>query len=129
MFFSRIEMKNKGLTFISVLIAVFILAVGILYLVRVYPVIDKLSGRSKGYIITSQIADRLFTLIEEVYGSPDGPPVPSVITGIDEKFPLYSYYVSIKEEKEGFYRVDIEITGKQESRSESTYFSGSFRRE
>ncbi|MCX8082950.1 MAG: hypothetical protein N3D17_06125 [bacterium] len=121
-------MEKKGLTFISVLIAFFILAIGIIYLVRVYPVIDKLSGRSKGYITTSQIADRLFTLIEEVYGSSDGPPVPSFITGVDEKFPLYSYYVSIEEEKECLYRVEIEITGKHEGRNERTYFSGSFRR-
>ena len=121
-------MKKKGLTFISVLIAFFILAVGILYLVRVYPVIDKLSGRSKAYITTSQIADRLFTLIEEVYGSPDGPPVPPFISGVDEKFPLYSYYVRIEEEKEGLFRVDMEIKRKEEGRSESAYFSGSFRR-
>jgi len=121
-------MKKKGLTFISILIAFFILAVGILYLVRVYPVIDKLSGRSRRNIIISQIADRLFTLIEEVYGSPDGPPVPASISGVDEKFPLYSYYVSIEEEKEGLFRVEMEIAGKEEGRSESAYFSGSFRR-
>ncbi|MCM8762025.1 MAG: hypothetical protein NC905_01110 [Candidatus Omnitrophica bacterium] len=121
-------MKKTGITFISVLVAFFILAVGILYLLRVYPVIDKLSGRSKRYIIASQIADKLFTLIEEVYGSPDGPPVPSSISGVDEKDPLFSYYVNIKEEKEGLYRVEIEITGKEEGRSENTYFTGSFRR-
>ncbi|MCM8820823.1 MAG: hypothetical protein NC932_02600 [Candidatus Omnitrophica bacterium] len=121
-------MKRTGLTFISVLVAFFILAVGVIYLFRVYPVIDKLSRRSKGYIITSQIADKLFTLIEEVYGSPDGPPVPSFISGVDEKNPLYIYYVSIEEEKEGLYRVEVEITGKEEGRSESTYFTGSFRK-
>jgi len=121
-------MKKKGLTFISILITFFILAVGILYLVRVYPVIDKLSGRSRRNIITSQIADRIFTLIEEVYGSSDGPPVPPFISGVDEKFPLYIYYVSIEEEKEGLFKIEMEITGKEAGRSESAYFSGSFRR-
>lgn len=121
-------MKKKGITFISVLIAFFILATGILYLVKVFPVIDKLSKRSKSHIITSQIADRIFTLIEEVYGNSDGPPVPSSLTGTDEKFPLYSYYVSIVEEKQGLYRVDLEIIEKVEGKVEATYFSGSFRR-
>ncbi|MCM8760319.1 MAG: hypothetical protein NC832_01180 [Candidatus Omnitrophica bacterium] len=121
-------MKKTGLTFISVLVAFFILAIGILAIVKVYPVIDKLSGRSKAYFITSQIADKLFTLIEDVYGSPDGPPVPGFITGVDEKFPFYSYYVAIDEEKEGLYRVEVEITRKEEGRSENTYFTGSFRR-
>ncbi|HOL21865.1 MAG TPA: prepilin-type N-terminal cleavage/methylation domain-containing protein [bacterium] len=121
-------MKRKGFTFISVLVAFFILATGILYLVKVYPVIDKLSGRNKRYIIASQIAENLFTLLEEVYGNSDGPSVPSFISGVDEKFPLYSYYVSIDEEKEGLYRVEIEITGKEEGRNEREYFSGSFRR-
>ncbi|MDD3725758.1 MAG: hypothetical protein PHI44_00960 [Candidatus Ratteibacteria bacterium] len=121
-------MKHKGLTFISVLIAFFILAVGILYLVRVYPVIDKLSFRSRSYIITSQIADKLFTLLEEVYGSSDGPPVPSFLSGTDEKEPLYSYSINIGQEKEGLYRVEMEIIRKEEGRSESEYFSGSFRR-
>ncbi len=121
-------MKKGGFSFISVLVAFFILATGILYLVKVYPVIDKLSGRSRRYIITSQIADRLFTLIEEVYGNSDGPPVPSFISGVDDKFPFYSYYVSIDEEKEGLYRVEMEVTGKEEGRNEREYFSGSFRR-
>lgn len=121
-------MKKAGLTFISVLVAFFILAIGILYLVRVYPVIDKLSGRSKTHIVASQIADKIFTLIEEVYGNSDGPPVPSLISGKDDRFPLYSYYANIYQEKEGLYRIEIEITGKEEGRSESRYFTGSFRR-
>ena len=116
------------MTFIGVLVAFFILAVGILYLVRVYPVIDKLSARSKSYIITSQIADRIFVLMEEVYGSPDGPPVPSFITGVDERFPLFSCSVYIGEEREGLFRMDAEITEKTEGKNENTYFTGSFRR-
>lgn len=121
-------MRDKGITFISVLIALFILTVGILYLVRVYPVIDKLSDRGKTYLTTLQIADRLFTLIEEVYGNADGPPVPSFITGTDERFPLYSYSINIREEKEGLYRIEMEIERKQEGKSETSWFTGSFRR-
>ena len=122
------KMKKEGMTFISVLIALFILAVGILYIVRVYPVIDKLSARSKSNVITSQIADRIFVLLEEVYGHPDGPPVPPFITGADEKFPLFSYSVNIDEERDGLYRMDVEITETTEGRNENRYFTGSFRR-
>lgn len=119
----------RGITFISVLIALFILAVGLITLLRVYPVIDKLSGRAKTFVSLSMIADRVFTVIEKVYGDADGPAVPSSLSGIDEDFPRYSYSVSIREEKQGLYKTEVEITGKEEGKIESEYFYGSFRRQ
>jgi hypothetical protein len=122
-------MNRKGVTFISLLIAFFILSVGIITLMRVYPVIDKLSWRGRDYVSLSMIADRVFTVIEKVYGDADGPSVPSSLTGIDEDFPQYSYSVWISKKKDGLYKTEVEITRKVEGKSESEYFSGSFLRQ
>ena len=78
-------MNKRGVTFISVLIAFFILAVGVVALLRVYPAIDKLSGRAETFVSLSMIADKVFTVIEKVYGDADGPPVPSSFSGFWHK--------------------------------------------
>ncbi len=121
--------KHCGITFISVLIAFFILSVGIITLLRVYPVIDKLSGRAKTYVSLSMIADKVFTTIEKIYGDADGPVVPSFLSGTDEDFPQYSYFVNIQQEKEDLYKAEVKITRMEEGKSESDYFYGSFRRQ
>ncbi len=120
--------RNAGITFVSVLIAFFILAVGIVTILKVYPAMDNLSGRAKNYVSLSMIADRVFTVIEKVYGDAEGPSVPSFITGVDGEFPRYVYSVWIEEEKQGLYRADMEITFMKEGKSESEYFQESFRR-
>jgi len=122
-------MNKKGMTFIGVLVAFFILAAGIVTLLRVYPVLDKLSGRAKDYVSLSMIADRVFTVIEKVYGDDDGPAVPQSLSGIDEDFPQYGYSVRIETEKPGLYRTEVEITRKMEGKIESEWFYGSFRRQ
>ncbi|MCK9266218.1 hypothetical protein M0P98_04975 [bacterium] len=122
-------MKNKaGITFIGLIISVLILAIGISTLLKIYPVISTLSEKAKGNISVSFIADKIFALIENVYGNSNGPPVPTHLSGIDEEFPLYFYSVDIKEEKESLYNVDIEISWKKEGKIAKEYFSEKFRR-
>ncbi len=122
-------MNNRhGITFISLLIAVFVLTVGIAALLKVYPVISSLSEKAKGYVSTALIADRVFTLIETIYGDINGPPVPPYFSGIDEEFPRYAYSADIQEEKETLYRVDVKISWEKEGKCEEEYFSGKFRR-
>lgn len=119
---------HAGITFISVLVAFFILAVGIITILRVYPAIDNLSGRAKNYVSVSMVADRIFAVIENVYGDAHGPAVPSFIEGVDEEFAEYGYSVWFEEEKQSLYRADIEILFKREGKSEKEYFQETFRR-
>lgn len=119
---------SRGITFISVLVAFFILAVGIITILRVYPAIDNLSGRAKNYVSVSMIADRIFAVIENIYGSADGPAVPSFIEGVDEEFAEYGYSVWFEEEKQDLYRADMEILFKKEGKNETEYFQETFRR-
>ncbi len=123
------RVKGSGITFISVLISLLILSIGMVTLLRVYPVIDKLSGRAKGYVSLSMIADRVFTVIEKVYGDADGPAVPLSLYGVDEDFPEFSYSAYIHAVKQGLYETEVEITKKSEGKVESEYFYGSFRRQ
>lgn len=125
----RKEMDKKGVSFISVLVALLILSVGIVALLRVYPSINKLSGRAQTYVSLSMIADRVFTVIEKVYGDTSGPAVPGFLSGVDEDFPSYIYSVWIQEEKPGLYKTEVEITRKEEGVIEKEYFYGSFRRQ
>ncbi len=120
--------SNGGLTFVSLLIAVFVLAAGITALLKVYPVIGNLSQRAKSSVSVSLIADRLFSLIENVYGHAGGPPVPAGISGRDEEFPAFFYRALMKEEKEDLYSVEIEISWKREGNEEKEIFQGKFRR-
>jgi len=122
-------MNKRGVTLMSVLVALLILAVGIVALLRVYPVIDKLSGRAQTYVSLSMIADKVFTVIEKVYGDAGGPPVPQFLSGVDEDFPRYGYSVRMRQEKQGLYETEVEITGKEEGKIEREYFYGSFRRQ
>src|SRR5690554_3148492 len=94
----RANSRSCGFSFISVIISVFILAAGMITLLRVYPVVDRLSVRSENFVSMSLIADRLFTVIEQVYGGSNSPVVPACFHGVDEEFPLYEYNVSIYEE-------------------------------
>ncbi|HNS32183.1 MAG TPA: hypothetical protein PKN36_04320 [bacterium] len=122
-------MRNRhGITFISLIIAVFVMAVGIASLLKVFPVISRLSERGKNDISVSLIADRIFTLIEHVYGDVNGPPVPSSIFGTDAEFPRYSYTADIEEEKENIYKIDVTISWEKEGKVENEYFFGNFRR-
>jgi len=121
--------RNAGITIMNVLIALLILSVGIVALLRVYPVIDKLSGRAETFVSLSMIADKVFTVIEKVYGDASGPAVPASLSGVDEDFPRYGYSVRIMEEKQGLYKTEVEITEKEEGKIEKEYFCGSFRRE
>ncbi len=112
----------------NVLVALLILAIGIVALLRVYPVIDRLSGRAETYVSLSMIADKVFTVIEKVYGDEDGPEVPSSLSGVDPDFPKYGYSVLIEQEKAGLYRTEVEIARKEEGKIEKECFYGSFYR-
>jgi len=119
---------NKGITFISVLIAVFVMAVGLTALLKAYPLIGRLSERARSYVSVSLVADKVFAVIENVYGDAGGPAVPESFAGIDEEFPGYSYSASIEEEKKGLYAVNVEISWRREGKIESESFFGRFRR-
>lgn len=122
-------MKHKqGITLISTLVALFILLTGIVTLLRVFPVIEKLSGKAKRAVSASFIADKIFVSIEESYGSIASAPVPRELSGIDSEYPQYSYRTVFKEEKENFYKVELEISGKKEGKIEKQYFYDFFRR-
>jgi len=121
-------MRKSGITFISVLVAFFILAVGVVTLLRVYPSIDLLSVRAKNYVSVSMIADKIFAVIENVYGDAEGPSVPPFIAGVDGEFPEYGYSVWFEEEKQGLYKADMEIVFKREGRDEKEFFQETFRR-
>lgn len=124
-------MYNRGLksgfTLITVLIGLFILAGGIITLIKVYPVIMNLSERSKSSVNVSFIADKIFTTIEQIYGNKDVP-LPENIEGTYSDYPDYRYKVNFTEEKEDLYKVELEILWKKEGKDEKKYFVSSLRR-
>lgn len=119
---------KRGVTFVSVLIALFVLAVGITALLKAYPVISRLSDRAKNHVAVSLIADKIFTVIENVYGDAGGPPVPVFLSGTDEEFSRYFYSAEITEEKERLYAVEVKVSWEREGKVESEHFFAKFRR-
>ncbi|MGB9677586.1 MAG: hypothetical protein ACPLZ9_03110 [Candidatus Ratteibacteria bacterium] len=112
---------------ITVLIGLFILACGIITLIRVYPVIMNLSERSKSSVNISFIVDKIFTQIEQIYGNKDVV-LPDSIEGVFDEYSDYRYKVSFLEEKEDLYKVELEILCKKEGKDEKKYFVSSLRR-
>jgi Tfp pilus assembly protein PilE len=119
--------RKLGFTLISILIALFILAGGIITLIRVYPVIMNLSERSKSSANVSFIADKIFTEIEEKYGKKEVP-LPDSIEDVVSEYPDYKYKVVFTEEKEDLYKVELEIFWKKEGKIEKKYFVSILRR-
>lgn len=115
-----------GFTLISILIGLFILAGGIIVLVRVYPVIMNLSERGKSSVNVSFIADKIFTQME-VYRD-KSIPVPEVIEGVLEDYPDYKYKINFVQEKEDLYLMELEIYWKREGKIEKKYFVSALRR-
>lgn len=115
-----------GFTLISILIGLFILAGGIIVLVRVYPVIMNLSERGKSSVNVSFIADKIFTQME-VYRD-KSIPVPEEIEGVLEDYPDYKYKINFVQEKEDLYLMELEIYWKREGKIEKKYFVSALRR-
>jgi len=101
---------TRGLTLISVIIALAILMVGVATLFRVYPAITRLSGRSRGQTVAVFIADRVRTALEEAYGGADDPLPPAVVEGADDEHPGYTWQARFVEEKEGLYRIELTVS-------------------
>jgi len=119
--------RKLGFTLISILIGLFILAGGIIVLIRVYPIIMRLSEKSKNSVNISFIADKIFTEIEEKYGKKEVN-LPELIEDTLPEYPDYKYRVSFIEEKEDLYKVELEILWKREGKIEKKYFVSILRR-
>lgn len=115
-----------GFTLISILIGLFILAGGIITLIRVYPIIMNLSERSKNSVNVSFIADKIFTLIE-IYENKEIE-MPEFLEGNVPDFPDYRYKINFIEEKTDLYKVELEIFWKREGKDEKKYFVSALRR-
>ncbi len=74
---------RRGLTLVSVLIALAVLVIGVATLFRVYPVITRLSERSRSATVAALIADRVRAALEDAYGGADDPLPPPVLEGAD----------------------------------------------
>jgi len=118
---------NSGFTLISILIGLFILAGAIAVLVKTYPVIMRMSEKSKSSVNVSFIADKILTTIEEVYGNKETP-LPENLNGIVDDFSDYRYKVNFIKEKEDLYRVELEIFWKREGKDEKKFFVSMLRR-
>ncbi|MCM8785308.1 MAG: hypothetical protein NC827_04910 [Candidatus Omnitrophica bacterium] len=116
-----------GFTLITVLIGLFILASGIITLIKIYPVIMNLSERSKNFVNVSFIADKIFTMVEQIYGNKDNE-LPEYIEGVLNDYPDYRYKVNFIEERQDLYKVELEIYWKKEGKDERKYFVSSLRR-
>ncbi len=120
--------RSRGILLISVLVAAFILTVGIAAIFRMLPAVRKLSDRSKDRISCTLIADQAFARLETQYGRSDGPPVPRSVEEADPRFPDYSYRAVFTEERAGLYRVDLEVTWRREGAEKTERFFQTFRR-
>ncbi|MCM8766738.1 MAG: hypothetical protein NC901_01575 [Candidatus Omnitrophica bacterium] len=119
--------KRLGFSLITVLIGLFILISGIITLIRVYPVIMNLSERSKNLVNISFIADKIFTMVEQIYGNKDNE-LPECIEGVLNDYPDYRYKINFTEERQDLYKVELEIYWKKEGKNERKYFVSSLRR-
>ncbi|MCM8818914.1 MAG: hypothetical protein NC915_05520 [Candidatus Omnitrophica bacterium] len=118
---------NIGFTLISILIGLFILASAIIVLVKAYPVIMKMSEKSKNFINVSFIGDKILSQIEEIYGNKEIP-LPETLIGIVDEFPDYKYKLNFIKEKDDLYRIELEIFWKREGKDEKKYFVSVLRR-
>ncbi|MCM8768745.1 MAG: hypothetical protein NC911_03560 [Candidatus Omnitrophica bacterium] len=118
--------SESGVTLITVLVCLFLLAAGISTLFRVLPLLDHLSRRSQGYVACTQLAEKIFQEVEEKFGQADGPEVPAYLEGTDADSPGYFYRLWFQEEKEGLYGVSLEITWKTRGKLEKRHFYDSF---
>lgn len=114
-------------TLISILIGLFILATGIVVLVKAYPVIMKMSEKSKSSVNVSFIADKILTQIEEIYGNREIF-LPETLEGVVDDLPDYKYKINFIEEKEDLYKVELEVFWKREGKDEKKYFVSILRR-
>lgn len=119
---------KKGITFISILIAFFVLSVGLVTILRVFPVIKNLSEVSRTNLELSLVSENILTLVEQVYSSQNGPEVPAYLRGKDQQYPRYEYFITFEEEKAFLYDVHLTINWKSEGFVESRDFYGKFRR-
>jgi len=118
---------KKGITLISILVSLFILATGVITLLKVFPVINKLSERGMDNTTVSMISDQIFAVIDNVYASGDND-IPPFIEGKFDEFPNYKYRIDFNEEKENLYIANIEILWKREGKVEKKYFKYTFRK-
>jgi len=118
---------KKGITLISILVSLVILATGIITLLKVFPVINKLSERGMDNTTVSMISDQIFAIIDKVYASGDND-IPPFIEGKFAEFPDYKYRIDFNEEKENLYKANIEISWKREGKFEKKYFEYTFRK-
>jgi len=107
---------KSGMSLVSVLIALFILLVGILSLTKIYPVLEQLALRSQRYTRTQTIADHILERIEQLYGSEDTA-VPTEISGSVQQFPGVSYRVRFARQQENLYEVRVSVFNKQEGKT------------
>jgi hypothetical protein len=120
--------EGNGITFVTVLVSLAILAAGIVTLLKVFPVITSLSERAESNVSVSMIADNLFTSVEKIYGSKSGPEVPPSIQGECAEFPAYKYRISFDEKKKDLYDVQADVFWKREGKYEHKNFYTRFRR-
>lgn len=118
---------KKGITLISILVSLIILATGIITLLKVYPVINKLSERGIDNTTISMISSQIFTLIDRVYSAGDTE-IPPSIEGYFKEYPDYKYRINFDEKKENLYNCEIEIFWKREGKIEKKFFTYSFRK-
>ncbi|MCM8772289.1 MAG: hypothetical protein NC926_02900 [Candidatus Omnitrophica bacterium] len=116
-----------GFTLVSILIGLFILACAVSILLKTYPVIMGMSQKGKNLVNISFIADKIFTQIEEIYGSKETI-LPSFLEGTVDDFPDFKYKINFKEEKEDLYKVELELFWQREGKYESKYFVSTLRR-
>ena len=119
---------KKGIFLINILVSLIILSIGIITLLKVYPVISSLSERGKDNATISMISTQIFTLIDKVYSSSNND-LPSSVDGCFLEFPQYKYKIDFSEERKNLYNADIEISWKRKGKIEKRYFTYSFRRE
>jgi len=110
------------------MVAVLILLAGVAVLVRTMPAIRGLSVRAEGAASAAMVADRIFTVLERVYGDGDGPAVPVSVEGADPESARYRYRAFFSERKPGLFQIEMEIATLREGRPDTRIFFHVFRR-
>lgn len=119
---------KPGMTLISVLVATVVLVIGVLTLLRVYPVITRLSERARSHTAAEFIADKVFATLREAYGGADAAAPPASLSGAEAEFPGYAWRAQFIEEREGLCRVELEVSWTREGERAFEDFQETLRR-
>jgi len=113
---------------VTILVAIFLLMVGVAILAKTLPVAGRISEKTAHAYSSAFLAEKIFAVMEQAYGSSSGPAAPGLVEGSDPQYPEYRYAVRFEEKKADLFTMRMELFRLREGREEREEFWGTMRR-